>query len=90
MRDDIEARVLEEAAYIAEKGETVRGAARHFAVSKSTIHKDITDRLPQLNAALSEEVKRILETNKAERHLRGGEATHRKYTLLAQAQKIRG
>jgi len=60
----------------------VRQVARNFGVSKSTVHKDITERLPQINLHLAGEIKKILEKNKAERHLRGGEATRRKYLSL--------
>ena len=60
----------------------MRESAKRFGISKSTVHKDITERLPELNKELYEEVKKILETNKAERHLRGGEATKQKYSHL--------
>ncbi len=59
--------------------ETVREAARQFGVSKSTVHKDLTERLPHINPQLAEEVKHVLEYNKSERHIRGGEATRRKF-----------
>ena len=72
-------RVLEIAHYMLETGDTVRAVAKHFGVSKSTVHKDITVKLCKMNPALYTEVRRILEKNKAERHLRGGEATRRKY-----------
>ena len=65
--------------YIAESGATVRVAARVFDMAKSTVHKDVTVRLPRVNAALAEQVRKVLATNLAERHLRGGEATRRKY-----------
>lgn len=79
MRTNIEERARELAEYIiAEKG-TVRAAAAKFGVSKSTVHKDLSERLRFWDLALYEQVKTILETNKAERHLRGGEATRRKY-----------
>ncbi|HAN86773.1 MAG TPA: sporulation transcriptional regulator SpoIIID, partial [Firmicutes bacterium] len=58
---------------------TVRQTARLFNVSKSTVHKDVTERLPSINKQLARKVKKILDRNKAERHLRGGEATRRKY-----------
>ena len=79
MKEYIEERVLELAAYVIEAGSTVRGAARHFKISKSTVHKDLTDRLNELNPILAEEVKHVLDNNKAERHIRGGLATRRKY-----------
>lgn len=65
--------------YIAEHGATVRQAAAVFGISKSTVHKDITVRLPQLHAGLSAQVRDIIEKNKQERHIRGGLATKRKY-----------
>lgn len=79
MNDHIEERVLEVARYIAVSGATVRQAARIFGVSKSTVHKDITHKLKNINPALYKDVQRVLMKNKAERHLRGGMATHRKY-----------
>ena len=79
MRDDIERRACELAVYIIETQSTVRAAAKKFGVSKSTVHKDLSDRLPQYNRALYLQVKAILEQNKAERHIRGGMATRRKY-----------
>ena len=75
----IENRVLSIADYIIETGATVRAAARVFGVSKSTVHKDITERLRQINRNLGEQVAVILEQNKDERHLRGGMATREKY-----------
>lgn len=69
--------------YIVENNETVRGAARKFGVSKSTVHQDITSKLPEINGELYEQVKRVLDKNKQERHLRGGEATKRKYEEIA-------
>ena len=79
MRDDIERRACELAVYIIETQSTVRAAAKKFGVSKSTVHKDLSDRLPQYNRALYLQVKAVLEQNKAERHIRGGIATRRKY-----------
>ena len=69
--------------YMAESGATVRVAARAFGMAKSTVHKDVTERLPMLDAALAEHVREVLEKNLAERHLRGGEATRRKYAAFA-------
>ena len=83
MQEYIQKRVLDICVYILETQATVRQAAQVFQVSKSTVHKDMTERLPSLNKQLSQEVKTILEYNKAERHLRGGEATRRKYKDLA-------
>lgn len=83
MRDYIRRRVLEVGTYILNTKATVRQAAEVFDVSKSTIHKDMTERLPRVNRELARRVKRILENNKAERHIRGGEATRRKYRRKA-------
>ena len=79
MREDLEARVRDLAAYIIDSGATVRDAAKHFGVSKSTVHKDLTDRLRDIDRTLYSQARAVLEQNKAERHLRGGEATRRKY-----------
>ena len=72
-------RALELGSYIAEHGATVRQAARAFGISKSTVHKDISVRLPALHSALYAQVRSIIEKNKQERHIRGGLATKRKY-----------
>ena len=79
MQEYIEKRVLEICDYMIETGATVRQAANRFGVSKSTVHKDLVERLPELDHHRYEQVKAVLETNKAERHLRGGEATRQKY-----------
>lgn len=79
MKDYIEERVLELADYILETGATVRAAAKKFRVSKSTVHKDITERLLEINPHLAAQVKEVLDNNKAERHIRGGLATKEKY-----------
>lgn len=79
MKDYIENRVLELAAYIIESKATVRVAAKKFGVSKSTVHQDITARLTEINPGLAAEVKEVLDNNKAERHIRGGNATKEKY-----------
>jgi len=79
MKEYIEERTIEVAQYIIESKATVRAAAKKFGISKSTVHKDITQRLLQINAALAHEVKIVLDENKAERHIRGGEATREKY-----------
>lgn len=75
-------RVRAEALYIAASGATVRQAAARFGVSKSTVHKDLGKRLQESDAELYERVRRVLENNKAERHLRGGEATKCKFRAL--------
>ncbi len=79
LRSYMEDRACDLAAWIIDTGGTVRAAAKKFGVSKSTVHKDLTQRLPQCSDSLYRQVKQILDTNKAERHLRGGEATRRKY-----------
>ncbi|MGE5560190.1 MAG: sporulation transcriptional regulator SpoIIID [Chloroflexota bacterium] len=79
MKDYIWKRVLDISAHICRTKDTVRDAAKVFGVSKSTVHKDVTERLPRISPELARKVKGVLETNKAERHLRGGEATRRKY-----------
>lgn len=79
MNDYIWQRVIDIAKYVLSTGDTVRSVADAFGVSKSTVHKDLTERLYQVNPGLAEQVKLVLESNKAERHLRGGEATRRKY-----------
>ncbi len=79
MRDHIWKRVLEVSRYISRTKATVRDTARVFGVSKSTVHKDVTERLPKINRELAQKVKSVLDYNKAERHLRGGAATRRKY-----------
>ena len=72
MREEIEERCLEIGQYIAEHGATVRAAARRFGVSKSSVHKDMHERLPELSEPLAAQVSQILRYNKAVRHLRGG------------------
>ena len=79
MRSYIEERAVIVAKYILEKNTTVRQTAKTFGVSKSTIHKDVTERLEEINPSLAMEVKRVLEKNKSERHIRGGMATKMKY-----------
>ncbi len=79
MTDAIEKRACEVAVYMIETGATVRAAARHFGISKSTVHKDLTQRLKQVNRGLYLQVREILDENKRERHIRGGLATRRKY-----------
>ncbi len=89
MKDYIEERVLELAHYIVNTNSTVRAAAKKFRVSKSTVHKDVTERLMEVNPALAVEVKNVLESNKAERHLRGGMATREKYLQARDGQDLR-
>ncbi len=82
MKDYIEERVLELAQYIIDSKSTVRNAAKKFNISKSTVHKDITQRLTEINPPLANDVSKILEENKAQRHIRGGMATKQKYLKL--------
>lgn len=79
MRTNIEERACDLAVYIIENDATVRAAAKQFGVSKSTVHKDLTERLPRVNPGLYRQVRELLDRNKAERHIRGGLATRRKY-----------
>jgi putative DeoR family transcriptional regulator (stage III sporulation protein D) len=79
VKENMEERCRALAAYIIENRATVRAAAKKFGISKSTVHKDLSDRLPQFNRTLYLQVKLILEENKAQRHIRGGIATRKKY-----------
>ena len=79
MKEYIEERAIEIAYYIIEHKATVRQTARQFGVSKSTIHKDVTERLLTVNPSLAAEVRKVLDVNKSERHIRGGMATREKY-----------
>ena len=82
MKDYIELRAIEVGRYIIDSKATERKTATKFGVSKSTVHKDLTERLPQIDHHLAEEVRDILDINKSERHIRGGMATRQKYLLL--------
>ena len=79
MYTNIEQRACDLAVYIIENQSTVRSAAAQFGVSKSTVHKDLTERLPRISPALYKQVRHLLDVNKAERHIRGGLATREKY-----------
>jgi putative DeoR family transcriptional regulator (stage III sporulation protein D) len=79
LKDYIEERAIEIANYIIENNATVRHAAKQFGISKSTVHKDVTERLMQVHPALAKEARKVLDVNKAERHIRGGLATREKY-----------
>ncbi len=79
-------RCVQLATYIVENKATVRSAAKKFGISKSTVHKDVTQTLKYVNKTMYYEVKKILETNKRERHLRGGEATKHKYQILNESK----
>ena len=79
MHTDMEARACDLAEYLLANNTTVRAAAKKFGVSKSTVHKDLSERLPLYDRALYTQVKAVLEENKAQRHIRGGLATRKKY-----------
>lgn len=82
MLDTIEQRACDLAVYIIETNTTVRAAAKHFGISKSTVHKDLQQRLPKCNKILFNQVRKVLDLNKQERHIRGGLATRQKYKGL--------
>ena len=82
MKDYIEERAMELAHYIIENESTVRATAKKFNISKSTVHKDVHERLKKINPALYEDAKTILDKNRAERHIRGGLATKKKYLQI--------
>ena len=79
MPDTIDERACQLAVYMVENGATVRAAANHFGISKSTVHKDLQQRLPKCSQELYQQVLQVLAVNKSERHIRGGMATRRKY-----------
>ena len=79
MKTYIEERAMEIARYIIDNNTTVRQAAKHFGISKCTVHKDVTERLVQVNPSLAAEARKVLDVNKSERHIRGGLATREKY-----------
>lgn len=79
MKDTVEERAVELGEYILENKATVRAAAKQFHISKSTVHKDVSDRLRTINPPLYGQVREVLDTNKAQRHIRGGAATREKY-----------
>ena len=79
MKSYIEERAIEIANYIIEENATVRQTAKQFGISKSTVHKDVTDRLQQINPVLARQARQVLDINKSERHIRGGLATREKY-----------
>ena len=82
MTEELEKRACAVAVYMIETGATVRVAARHFGISKSTVHKDLSHRLKQYNYALYMQARQVLDLNKQERHIRGGMATRRKYQQM--------
>lgn len=79
MKSYIEERAVEIAKFIIENNATVRQTAKQFGISKSTVHKDVTERLTQVNPALAKDARKVLDINKSERHIRGGLATREKY-----------
>ena len=81
MKGYIEERAIDIANYIIEENATVRQTAKKFGISKSTVHKDVTERLVQINPALAQKTRKVLDVNKKERHIRGGLATREKYLL---------
>lgn len=89
MREDVARRCLDMARYLTETGDTVRGAAQRYQVSKSLAHRELTVRLRRLDPALYRQVRSLLEYHKAVRHLRGGEATRRRF-LSEKAEKVEG
>lgn len=82
MKEYIEERAVEIGTYIIDSNATVRQTAKRFGVSKSTVHKDVTERLDKINGSLAYEVRKVLDVNKSERHIRGGLATKEKYANL--------
>ncbi len=84
MKDNVEERAVQLGEYIAKTNATVRLAAKKYNISKSTVHKDVSERLKSINAPLYREVRKVLDTNKEERHIRGGKATREKYLKIAQ------
>lgn len=84
MQNYIRKRAVKVARHILQTSDTVRRTAEVFGISKSTVHKDVSERLPRISAKLAEEVRSVLDRNKAERHLRGGEATRKKYAQESQ------
>ena len=86
MTDTIDARACQLAVYMLENRGTVRSAAKHFGISKSTVHKDLSVRLPQIDGELYKQVRVLPDFNKSQRHLRGGMATREKYRKLASGE----
>ncbi len=84
MKEYIEERAIEIANYVIDNNATVRQAAKVFGISKSTVHKDCTERLEQINPSLAAEARKVLDVNKSERHIRGGLATREKYRHMTQ------
>lgn len=89
MKDYIERRAIETCRYIVDHGATVRQTAKKFGVSKSTVHKDVTERMFQINPTLANQARKILDINKSERHIRGGMATREKYHMIREQKQER-
>lgn len=87
IKGDVRERCEILADYLIRNRTTIRGTAHRFGISKSTVHKDLAEKLPRVNAVLYAEVRTLLDWNKAERHLRGGEATRQKYRICHEAQE---
>ena len=87
MKEYIEERAIQIANYIIDENATVRQTAKRFGISKSTVHKDLTEKLPVINHALATQVREVLDVNKSERHIRGGLATKEKYLLKEKEQE---
>ncbi len=88
MKEYIEERAMEIANYIIENNATVRQTAKAFGISKSTVHKDVAERLGQIHPSLAAEVRKVLDVNKSERHIRGGLATREKYLHFESSRRI--
>lgn len=86
MKDNVEERAVQLGEYIAKNNATVRLTAKKYNVSKSTVHKDVSERLKTINMSLYKQVRQVLDTNKQERHIRGGKATKEKYRKIAQSE----
>lgn len=88
MKEYIEERAIHLANYIIEKNATVRQTAKCFGISKSTVHKDVTDRLEKINLPLARQARQVLDVNKSERHIRGGMATRNKFLRKREQQEV--
>lgn len=88
MQNYIRKRAVKLARHIVQTSDTVRATANVFGISKSTVHKDVTERLPRISEELFHQVKNILDKNKSERHLRGGEATRKKYAKAVEFEVL--
>ncbi|MBQ7964989.1 MAG: sporulation transcriptional regulator SpoIIID [Ruminococcus sp.] len=86
MKDNVEERAVQLGEYIAKNNATVRLTAKKYNVSKSTVHKDVSERLKTINMSLYKQVRQVLDKNKQERHIRGGKATKEKYRKIAQSE----